>query len=89
VTSDTTSRTTTRPNVSVELDERLSQTTTPLVRVPADRLTFGDRLRVLLDEYDEKTDECDRLRDETEQLRERVGELQQQLEELNSGLMNR
>jgi hypothetical protein len=62
VSSDTTDRTTRQPNVSEELDERLSRTTTPHVRVLADEFALKDRRRVLLNKT-KIVDERDTLRE--------------------------
>lgn len=75
--SDTTERTTTRPNVDEALDARLAETVNPLVRIPADRLTFAERLEILLDEYSTRGDEIGELEEQVVALRERLEEAEQ------------
>lgn len=71
---DTTDRTVTRPNVEEQLDDRLADTVNPLVRIPGDRLTFGDRLEVLLDEYEERGEKIARQERKIEELEEQLAE---------------
>lgn len=82
--ADTTERTTTRPNVSEELDDRLAEVVNPLVRIPGDRLTFGDRLEVLLDEYDQQQAELAQLEKKVERLEDQLADARN-----SGGLMQR
>ena len=75
---------TTRPNVPEELDERLAAATTEHVRIPADRLTFADRLEVLLEEYHDATERVESLESELERRDQRIDELEEALAEARS-----
>jgi polyhydroxyalkanoate synthesis regulator phasin len=63
-----------RPEISEELAAEVDDRVRSEVRVPPDRLTFQDRVRILLEEYDEASASVD-------ELRERVEELEAELEE--------
>jgi chromosome segregation ATPase len=66
-----------RPEISEALAAEVDDRVRSEVRVPPDRLTFADRLDILVDEYDEREDEVGALRD-------RVGELEAEVEELEA-----
>jgi|APHM01.1.fsa_nt_gi hypothetical protein len=92
---DTVADDTTRPSVPEQLDERLADAVTEHVRIPGDRLTFADRLRVLLEEYDERGEQIDERGERIDELEraveardEKIETLQESLaEERNTGLV--
>lgn len=71
---DTTDDTTRRPSVPEALDDELAAAVTEHVRIPADRLTFADRLRVLLEEYQSRGDRIQELEAEVDELEEQLTE---------------
>jgi hypothetical protein len=69
-----------RPNVPEELDDRLADTVNDYARIPSDRLTFSDRLTILLEEYDNQAQQL------VEKEKE-ITELERQLDEERSGMI--
>jgi predicted nuclease with TOPRIM domain len=74
-----------RPEISEALAGDVDDRVRSEVRVPPDRLTFADRVRVLVEEYDERGEEIEALRDRVDDLeaalddaRDRVDELEDQ-----------
>lgn len=87
--TDTTDRTIRRPSVPKDLDDELASAVTEHVRVPADRLTFADRVRILLDEYEKRGDDLDELQDveaTNAALRDELAEAKAEVEELKAEL---
>lgn len=75
-----------RPEISDQLAAEVDDAVRGKVRVPPDRLTFADRVRILAEEYDDRVDEVEELRARLESVksdladeRERRQELEQQL----------
>lgn len=78
-----------RPEIPEALAGEIDDRVRSEVRVPPDRLTFADRLDILVEEYDERRDEAERLRDRVEELEATVEDLREknrELQEFNNGV---
>jgi polyhydroxyalkanoate synthesis regulator phasin len=78
-----------RPEIPEPLAGEIDDRVRSEVRVPPDRLTFADRLDILVEEYDERRDEAETLRDRVEELEATVEDLREknrELQEFNNGV---
>lgn len=73
-----------RPHLDAELAAEIDDAVRDHVRIPPDRLSVGDRIRVLLEEYHDATERVESLESELERRDQRIGELEEQLAEARS-----
>ena len=66
-----------RPHLAAELADAVREH----VRIPPDRLSVGDRIRVLLEEYQNATERVESLESELERRDQRIDELEKALAE--------
>lgn len=74
-----------RPQLDEDLVEELTQTVNQETTVPADRLTFGERVEALLEMYRERGDTIDEYDDTVDQYKQRIRELRGEIKENDSG----
>lgn len=51
-----------RPQVSEEIEEKLTELTDEEISVPEHRASFEDRVRILIDQYEECQQKCENLK---------------------------
>ena len=64
-----------RPHLAAELADAVREH----VRIPPDRLSVGDRIRVLLEEYHDATERVGSLENERERREQRIDQFEAQL----------
>lgn len=73
-----------RPEISEALAGDVDDRVRSEVRVPPDRLTFADRVRILVEEYDERGEEIEALRDRVDELEAALDEARDRVDELEN-----
>lgn len=86
MSDDTTDRTVTRPSVEQEVVDRVDEQVNPHVRIPSDRLTFAERVGVLLDEYENRGEQIEELNERIEALEDKIDEKDEMVETLREQL---
>jgi len=71
-----------RPEIPADLAGDVDDRVRSEVRVPPDRLTFADRVRILVEEYDASVDRADHLEARVEDLEAALDEARDRIEEL-------
>jgi chromosome segregation ATPase len=64
-----------RPHLAAELADAVREH----VRIPPNRLSVGDRIRVLLEEYHDATERDESLENERERRKQQIDQLEDQL----------
>lgn len=72
------------PQLDEFLVEELTATVNQETRVPADRLTFGERVEVLLEMYQDRGDTIDEYDDTVERYKHRIQELRDEVKDSDS-----
>lgn len=74
-----------RPQLDEDLVEEVTAIANSETKIPADRLTFGERVEVLLEMYRERGDTIGEYEDTVERYKHRIRELQEEAKQGDSG----
>ena len=73
-----------RPQLDEDVVEEVTEVVNQETRIPADRLSFGERVEVLLDMYHEAEAELDEYDDAVGQYKQKIQALRGQLQEADT-----